>query len=283
MSFFIDPWLFNCRSNPADSPAEQAEQATIIEATQRALGYARARGVTLVAALGNEHIDLGAPTNLDVISPDFPPGTERERTIANNDCLTLPTEGDGVIGVSSVGPSGKKSDFSNHGLEQNDVAAPGGFFRDFISDPALNRHPENLILGPYPTNVALANEDVDPVTGASLSPFVVAECAGATIDTCAYYQWIQGTSMASPHAAGVAALIVSERGKRDRVHGGRRLDPARVERILLRTATDIACPAPVITYAAEGRPATYDAPCVGTAGRNSIYGDGIVDAEEAVD
>ena len=56
MSYFIDPWLFNCAANPADSPAEQAEQRTIIEATQRALDYARARGVTLVAARGQrEH------------------------------------------------------------------------------------------------------------------------------------------------------------------------------------------------------------------------------------
>jgi subtilisin family serine protease len=283
MSFFIDPWLFNCRSNPADSPAEQAEQATIIDATQRALDYARAHGVTLVAALGNDHIDLGAPTNIDTTSPDFPPGTEKERIVSNDDCLDMPTEGTGVISVSSVGPSGKKSDFSNHGLEQNDVAAPGGFFRDFIDDPALNRRPENLIIGPYPTNVALANEEVDPVTGQSLSPFVVAECTGATIDTCAHYQWIQGTSMASPHAAGVAALIVSERGRRDRVHGGRTMNPDKVDKILRRSATDVACPAPVITYAAEGRPATYDAPCVGNARRNSIYGDGIVNAYEAVD
>ena len=40
MSYFIDPWLFNCRNNPADSPAAQMEQRTIIEATQRALDYA---------------------------------------------------------------------------------------------------------------------------------------------------------------------------------------------------------------------------------------------------
>ena len=26
MSYFTDPWLFNCRSNPADSPAEQASR-----------------------------------------------------------------------------------------------------------------------------------------------------------------------------------------------------------------------------------------------------------------
>ena len=100
---------------------------------------------------------------IDAISPDFPPGTEKVREVAN-DCLDLPTEGDGVISVSSVGPSGKKSDFSNHGLEQNDVSAPGGFFRDFIDDPA-NRVVENLILAPYPKSVALANEEVDPITG----------------------------------------------------------------------------------------------------------------------
>ena len=265
MSFFTDPWLFNCRTNPADSPEEQAEQSTIIEATQRALRYAHRHGVTLVAALGNEHTDLGSPVIVDGISPDFPPGTEKVREVANEDCLNLPTEGDGVISVSSVGPSGKKSDFSNHGLEQNDISAPGGYFRDFIDDPARNRVVENLILAPYPKSVALANEEVDPTTGQSLTPFVIAECTGATLDTCAYYQWLQGTSMASPHAAGVAALIVSEFGKSERHNRGRTMDPDKVERILLRSATDVACPAPVITYAAEARPPDFDAPCVGGA------------------
>ena len=132
-------------------------------------------------------------------------------------------------------------------------------------------------------NVALANGDVDPVTGASLTPFVVAECSGATIGTCAYYQLIQGTSMATPHAVGVAALIVSEYGKPDWRHrGGLTMDPAKVEQILRRSATDVACPAPVITYTAEGRDASYDAACTGTAARNSIYGDGIVNALKAV-
>lgn len=281
MSFFTDPWLYNCRNNPADSAVEQQEQATIIDATQRALDYARAHGVTLVAALGNEHQDLGAAVKTDLISPDFPPGTAKVRQVTN-DCLDMPLEGTGVIGVSSVGPSTKKADYSNHGLEQNDVAAPGGFFRDFVGT-AQFRQPENLILGPYPKTVALANGDVDPVTGESLTPFVVAQCSSPTIDDCAYWQWIQGTSMAAPHAVGVAALIVSEFGTGQRHGKGRTMDPAQVEQILRDSATDVACPAPVITYIAEGRTAAFDAPCVGTPQRNSIYGDGIVNAARAVD
>jgi lantibiotic leader peptide-processing serine protease len=37
MSYYIDPWLYNCTANPADTPEQQMEQQTIIEATQRAL------------------------------------------------------------------------------------------------------------------------------------------------------------------------------------------------------------------------------------------------------
>jgi lantibiotic leader peptide-processing serine protease len=280
MSFYVDPWLFNCRSNPADSAAEQNEQATIIDATQRALKYARDRGVTLVSALGNEHTDLGLATKLDETSPDFPPDSAKPRDVGN-DCINIPAESDGVISVSSVGPSTKKADYSNHGNEQNDISAPGGFFRDFAGTPQ-SRTPGNLILGPYPKNVALASGNVDAVTGASLSPFVIAECSAPSIDSCAYWQLIQGTSMAAPHAAGVAALIVSKYGDRDKKLGGRTLAPSKVERILYATATKVACPAPVITYAAEGRSPAFDAPCVGTASKNSIYGNGIVNANRAV-
>ncbi len=102
MSFYVDPWLYNCASNPTDSPEAQAQQRTIVEATERALDYARARGVTLVSAAGNGHTDLGRPA-FDGSSPDYPPDAAYDRQV-DNSCKVMPTEADGVIGVTSVGP-----------------------------------------------------------------------------------------------------------------------------------------------------------------------------------
>ena len=279
MSFYIDPWLYNCKANPADSPAAQAEQRAIIEATQRALEYAHQHKVTLISALGNENSDLGNPP-VDESSPDYPAKAAYPRTIDNSTCLSMPTEGKHVVGVSSVGPSGKKADYSNYGLEQNEVAAPGGFFRDYAGTPKTQQ-PGNLIIAPMPRNVAVANGVVDPTTGASLSSRVIAQCSAAGPANCTYWQYLQGTSMASPHAVGVAALIVGQYGEKLK-NGRLTMDPDTVERVLERTAVDTACPAPVITYTAEGRDSSYDAACIGSPRRNSIYGDGIINADRAV-
>jgi lantibiotic leader peptide-processing serine protease len=277
MSFFTDPWLFNCVDNPADSPAEQTEQRIIRETTQRALSYARAHGVLPVAALGNEATDLGNPVE-DTISPDFPVDAAKTRKI-DNSCITVPTESRGVVGVSSIGPSTRLAYYSNYGTEQTDVSAPGG---DAFDSPDETLDPRALILAAYPEHVARANEDIDE-KGEPTNDFVVRDCDDGT---CAYYQYLQGTSMASPHAVGVAALIVSEYGTRDRVHGGLTLDPRTTERILARTAVDHACPQPrefVWTrIRPDGEVVTSSATCEGPTRDNGFYGEGVVNAYAAV-
>jgi subtilisin family serine protease len=73
------------------------------------------------------------------------------------------------------------------------------------------------------------------------------------------YGCIQGTSMAAPHAAGVAALIVSQFGKLAK-NGDVELAPAEVERILERSAIDI-----------------------GLAGYDTCFGNGRIDALRAIE
>jgi subtilisin family serine protease len=277
MSFYTDPWLFNCLHNPADSPAEQAEQRVVREATQRALDYARAHGVLPVAAMGNEFTDLGHPTE-DSTSPDYPAGAARTRQV-DNSCITVPTESKGVVSVSAIGPSTRMAYYSNYGTEQTDVSAPGG---DAYDSPDDTLDPRSMVLAAYPKNVAEAAGDLNP-DGTPNNDFVVQDCQDGT---CGYYTYLQGTSMASPHAAGVAALIVSQYGSRDRVHGGLTLDPRRTERILEQSAVDHACPQPrtydwtIIT--GSGAVVTESATCQGPTTKNGFYGNGVVNAYAAV-
>ena len=280
MSFYVDPWLYNCTSNPADSPEEQAEQRTIRQAVQRAVTYARGKGVLPVAAAGNGATDLGHPT-LDETSPDYPVGAEKVRHITNA-CLTVPTETTGVVAVTSTGISTRKAYYSDYGIEQADVSAPGG---DYYDTADQRGDVEDLVLAAYPTRLARKNGDIDS-TGKPTSDFVVRDC---TSGRCSYYQYLQGTSMASPHAAGVAALIVSKYGTTDTVSGhqaGLTLAPYKTEGLLTGSARDHACPAggqyDYRRVLADGSIRTATHVCEGTTDRNGFYGEGIVSANRAV-
>lgn len=274
MSFYVDPWLFQCKGGASgDSPEEAAGQTLSVEAMSRALTYAHSKGVTLVSALGNESMDLGDPGDDDT-SPNYPRGNEKPRQIDPAACISMPTEGPFVIGVSAVGPSKGLSDFSNFTSKVDsgeiEVAAPGGNLRD--GTPSM----DNLILSSVPTHVLQAEGSVDDrlnVTQAGKDAGIVKACTdkpAAGAQKCGFYQPNQGTSMASPHAAGVAALIVSKFGK-DQPGGGFGMAPDDVRAKLLSSASDQACPA-----------ASGGATCTGPKTMNGFYGEGIVNAAAAV-
>ncbi len=241
-SYFADPWLFNCRNDPV--------QRAIWKAEQRAIRYALSQGVTVVAAEGNENIDL-SKRNTDTISPDFPPGSEITREVTNA-CVVIPVEIPGVIGVTANGNLMQKSFYSTYGVGVTQVVAPGG---DSIFQRTAAA-PNGRVLSTWPAAVGGSRRVFD----CSVSP-------------CAAYRYLQGTSMASPHVAGVAALVISQFGGA----GGRGLSPGRVQAYIGQTADPQSCP-PNPFLGGTG----FDATCQGGAGYNGFYGNGQVNALNAV-
>ena len=239
MSFFADPWLFNCRNDK--------EQKAIIQAISAAARYAQQRGVVLIAAAGNEGIDLNHPVS-DEISPDFPPGAAVTRPV-NNSCVVLPTEMPGVVVVTATGAQNLLSWYSTYG-NVTDVTAPGGSrFQTPTFDPNRGR-----VLSTYSSTAS------DLALEAALGRLV--QDANGN-----YYAWLNGTSMAAPHAAGVVALIRA-------AHPG--MPQGAVAALLRSTATGQPCPAaldPGVEF--FGAPVQV---CKGGSGNNNFYGKGLVNA-----
>ncbi|ARS35589.1 S8 family peptidase [Pontibacter actiniarum] len=190
----------------------------LLNAINKVTTYATKKGATVIASAGNEANNGNKDKSL----------------------IHLPSGAPNVISISASAPQGWAlapttanldfmASYSNYGTSDVDFAAPGG---DYVY-PGIER----ATIGGVNQYVYVF--DYVFSTGSSLTP-----------GKNSYY-WSVGTSMAAPHAAGVAAIIIGK-------HGGQ-MDPALVKAALRSSADDL------------GKP-----------GRDPYYGYGRVNAFKAV-
>jgi len=177
--------------------------AHLLNALSRATAYANHRGVTVIAAAGNDGIDIDHTANL----------------------VFVPAQSVGVLAVSATGPVGwalgatnvdRPASYTNFGQSAISFAAPGG---DFAYPGNENCTKPRIPAGTVTTACWVFDMVLGPSRG-----------SGASNSS---YSWAAGTSMASPMVAGVAALIVGKYGP---------LPPAQMAARLLQSADDLGKP-----------------------------------------
>jgi subtilisin family serine protease len=214
-----------------------ARQRPVWEAVQRAIRYSQTKGVLNIASAGNSNVDLQHKF-IDSNSPNDGSFPIVDRVITGA-CLDLPAKAPGVVTVSAVGTERLKSYYSSHGLGVVDVTAPGGD----------TRQPNPLV---------------------STIEHAVLSSTFDTVKKTNGWGYKQGTSMAGPHAVGVAALAFSAHPT---------LQPAALASFLERTADRLPCPTGVYNPR-PGFP-QYLAECTGGA-FNGFYGAGEINAFNVV-
>jgi subtilisin family serine protease len=210
---------------------DDPDQKAIVDAVNRAQLYAQNKGTLHLASAGNSNHDMDSDAIVDKTSPNDT--TPVERTIDPHECYDVPTQLPGVVTVSATGVHNLKSYYSSYGKGVVDVAAPGGDRRYQLPDTPSK---DGRILSTMPDNG---------------------------------YAYLQGTSMAAPHASAVAALLKSKHPW---------ATPGALQAMLKAQADEQACPE---SYDQNGD-GTQDATCVGDKDYNGFYGFGIVNALRAV-
>ncbi|MBC7897288.1 MAG: S8 family serine peptidase [Cytophagaceae bacterium] len=188
----------------AGFPKNGPEAAHLKNALSKAVTYAYQRGVTVIAAIGNDAIDLDHTANL----------------------IFVPAMSPHAIAVSALGPMGwalgstdldRPASYTNFGQSAVELAGPGGDF--VLPGSAICVKPR------LPSGTV--------INFCWVFDMVMAPCRGGGATSISSYCWAAGTSMASPAVAGVAALIVGKNPL---------LKPSEVRAILRASADDLGKP-----------------------------------------
>jgi subtilisin family serine protease len=177
------------------------EAAELKNFIARAVAYALKQGTLVIASAGNDASD-----------------GDKDRSL-----IHLPSDAPGVMSISATAPIGwatpagssldYPASYTNYGRSVISVAAPGGDF-----------------------SYAYINPSQLCTIGGLTRPCYVFDyvfSTGGNVGGNNYYFWSAGTSMASPHASGVAAIAVSKYGH---------MAPAQLRTLLERSADDLGQP-----------------------------------------
>lgn len=163
---------------PQGSGIDSNEVAALRVAFNRVMAYAAQKDITIIVSAGNSGLNLDQENSLVVFPADMP------------HALSISATGPEGWGVDPYTNLDTQAIYTNYGMRAIDFAAPGGDDEFFDRDPAA----------------AMGLCTVGIVTNRCFV-FDYVLSAGANS-----YYWSIGTSMAAPHAAGIAALILSEQG-----------------------------------------------------------------------
>lgn len=193
--------------------ATARDLSELIIAVSRATTYAYQKGSTLIVAAGNDTLDRDHDSDGVVIPADMP------------HVLSIAATGPVGWALNPGGDLDVPASYSNFGQSGVDFAAPGGNDIFLSENPAVACSVFGIVL---------------PCGGLD---FVFSTIAGG-------WGWTEGTSLAAPHASGIAALIVGKYGH---------MKPAELEAKLRDAAVDM------------GKP-----------GKDAYFGLGFLDAARAV-
>ncbi len=201
--------FFNIK--PGTPAANQYGWGTLFSALNRVINAATQRGTLVISAAGNDYTDL------------------------NSSWGQVPAQSGNGMAVAATGPLGwalygdtgsnwdRPASYTNYGQSVVNVSGPGG--EDvFGNTPAGQANCTVAITGGTLTRPCYVFDLVmSPGGWVQISPGVKGY----------YYYWADGTSMATPHVSGVAALIVGKYGH---------MSPAQLKAWLEQSSVDILKP-----------------------------------------